>query len=180
MNNKLLIIGAVLIGVIVGASASYVFVQAMNSDSNVLRNSIVKAVSVQPALPSNSSVGSSGSAPPYYSYPTYTFSFDSWVNSLSNVYRLHLEGFNETLVYETQPVYLSPYINSPPIPTPFNVTLSPIVSKTYIVIYIGVLDKNGDMLYLKNVQVTMWDQDFKKSTSILTINGEVWINTTLT
>jgi len=88
------------------------------------------------------------------------------------VYKLHLEGFNETLVYENQVAY-------PLVPTPVNVTLSTI-SKIYIVLYIGILDKNGDILYLKNMNVTMWDQDFKVKTNILTLNGEVWINTSET
>ncbi len=170
MNKKVLLVSAILMGIVIGASAPYIFVQATYYGSNVIRNSIVSSVSQVPNMPINSSSTFS-----YYPYQTYTFSFDSWISSLKNVYKLHLEGFNETLVYETQVVYPLNPSSSPPISTPVNITL-PAISKTYIVIYIDVLDKNGDILYLKNVKVTMWDQDFKNKKDLLTINGEAWIN----
>jgi len=175
VNKKVLLVSAILMGIVIGASVPYLFVQATYYGSKVIRNSIVSSVSQVPNMPINSS-----STIFYYPYQTYTFSFDSWIDSLRNVYKLHLEGFNETLVYETQAVYpLNPSSSSPSISTPVNITL-PAISKTYIVICIDVLDKNDDILYLKNVKVTMWDQDFKNKTDLLTLNGEVWINTSET
>jgi hypothetical protein len=175
VNKKLLFVIALLMGIVIGASTQYIFVQAIYSGSNMIKKSFVPSVISEPNMQINSS-----SVLPYYPYQTYTFSLDSWISSLRNVYKVHLEGFNETLVYETQTVYpLNMIPSSPPKSTPVNITL-PAISKIYVVIYIDVLDKNGDILYLKNAKVTMWDQDFKIKTNLLTISGEVWINTSET
>jgi len=72
VNKKVLIVNVMLIGIIIGASASYFFVQAMDNGSNVIRNSIVSSISSAPNIPVNSS-----STPSYYPYHSYTFSFDS-------------------------------------------------------------------------------------------------------